>query len=96
MAAAVRILQRQEWDNSLEDGITNRWQWSWVTDPRHFAETVNDRGEKVEETVGECFRKIDVPGKARCIVCAKDITYAGKGVAHLVEHLRTVSMTLNQ
>ena len=91
MAETARILQRHEYKESVDESVSHHWLWSWVTDKEFFAETLGENGEKDIETVGENFRKIDLPGKARCLLCQKDISYGGKGVGHLLEHMKSRS-----
>ena len=45
---------------------------------------------KVNYTLGECIKKIDVDGVAWCLWCQDKVSYGKKGKQHLVEHCSSV------
>ena len=47
------------------------------------------KGERKATSLIEWIRKIDVPGKAKCIVCDKVISYGARGRISLTEHCKS-------
>ncbi len=77
MAAVARIVNRGDaFDDSK---CANKWRWEWLS-----------ASTDTNKRLGDRFRKVNTNGVARCIVCNKDVSYANRGVATLLDHLRNL------
>ena len=67
--------------SQIDMGIRNPWKWPWlhIEIQLHF----NSKLNTYIVFVSDFFKKIDSKGKARCIVCEKDILYGNKGYSAL-------------
>ena len=61
MSSVAKVVNRG--DVFEEIGIQNKWKWEWLSKVVKVGET--------DEHIGTHFRKIDVRGTARCLVCSK-------------------------
>ena len=59
----------------IDNGIKNKFQWKWL-------ENKDTNGNYLSDY----FRKINVAGKAWCIVCNHIITYGSSGMKALMKH----------
>lgn len=59
----------------IDSGIKNRFQWKWL-------ENKNNSGT----FLSDYFRKIEIAGKVRCLVCNQTIMYGSSGLKALIKH----------
>ena len=48
--------------------------------------TIEINGKNESFFLRDFFKKLDVSGKAKCMLCVKEINYGSKGVTALIEH----------
>ena len=60
---------------NLEKAVKNKFRWHWL----ETTVEITLKGERKAKSLIEWIRKIDVPGKAKCIVCDKIISYSAQG-----------------
>ena len=66
--------------SSIDKGVKNQFKWNWL-------ENKDDKGMFLSEWV----RKIDLAGKALCLICKKLINYGNQGKAGLDHHAKSVA-----
>lgn len=59
----------------IDRGVKNRFNWRWLES--------KDSGGYF---LSDYMRKIDIAGKARCIVCNQIVSYGSSGMKALVKH----------
>ena len=70
---------------TLEKAVKNKFRWHWL----ETTVEITLKGERKATSLIEWIRKIDVPGKAKCIVCDKIISYGARGRISLTEHCKS-------
>ena len=70
---------------TLEKAVKNKFRWHWL----ETTVEITLKGERKATSLIEWIRKIDVPGKAKCIVCDKNISYGARGRISLTEHCKS-------
>ena len=70
---------------TLEKAVKNKFRWRWL----ETTVEITLKGERKATSLIEWIRKIDVPGKAKCIVCDKIISYGARGRISLTEHCKS-------
>ena len=69
----------------LEKTVKNKFRWHWL----EATVEISVKGERKTTPLIEWIRKIDVPGKAKCILCDKIINYSSRGRVSLTEHCKS-------
>ncbi|CAM1291290.1 FBN1 (predicted) [Pycnogonum litorale] len=64
-----------------DKGMKNRFRWMWLE------KQVDIGGTTV--TLAEHIRKVDLPGKALCILCNATISYDSRGVKNIEDHCKS-------
>ncbi|KAG1679720.1 hypothetical protein GQR58_012860 [Nymphon striatum] len=82
-----RIIERSETGNvrEIDKLAKNKFRWDWL----ERTVKVQIDGKTVSTTLGEFFRKVDVSGRAICILCSDLINYGNKGWKPLENHVGT-------
>ena len=78
----------------IDEGEDNKWKWEWMQ--RSVSIDVKKRYPLMkwnsEDSLSICLkdyiRKINVPGKATCLVCNKELDYGTNGVSALIKHVK--------
>ena len=70
---------------TLENSVKNKFRWHWL----ETTVEISLKGERKTIPIVEWIRKIDVPGKAKCIICQKLISYGARGRVSLTEHCKS-------
>ena len=70
---------------TLEKAVKNKFRWHWL----ETTVEITLKGERKATSLIEWIRKIDMPGKAKCIVCDKIISYGARGRISLTEHCKS-------
>ena len=70
---------------TLEKTVKNKFRWHWL----EATVEISVKGERKTTPLIEWIRKIDVPGKAKCILCDKIINYSSRGRVSLTEHCKS-------
>ena len=70
---------------TLEKAVKNKFRWHWL----ETTVEITLKGERKATSLIEWIRKLDVPGKAKCIVCDKIISYGARGRISLTEHCKS-------
>ena len=71
---------------AIDSSMKNRWSWKW---PDKILEHSFGNFGPIKYKIGECIKKIDVPGTAWCMWCEDKISYANNGKKHLMRHCVT-------
>lgn len=69
----------------INKGCTNKWKFQWLEEEVHVTADGVDRKVKI----GDSVVKINVPGKASCEWCHSLLSYKGKGLSTLRDHMKT-------
>jgi hypothetical protein len=67
---------------TVEKSVKNKLRWQWL----ETTIEITLKGERKSIPLIKWIRKIDVPGKAKCIICDKIISYGARGRVSLTEH----------
>ena len=62
--------------------MKKRWSWKWLD------ERLENIGP-IKHKIGDCIKKIDVPGTAWCMWCEHKISFANKGKKHFMQYCVT-------
>ena len=71
----MKFLENNSSVSTVDKGVRNSWKWHWLDD-------VCEKGK----SFGSWCKKLDVPGKCYCTVCAKIIVYGSAGKKALKFH----------
>lgn len=69
----------------IDEGCGNKWKFQWLEEEVHVKSDGVDRKVKI----GDSVVKINLPGKASCEWCHSLLTYKGKGLSTLKDHMKT-------
>ena len=83
--SAIIVNRGEYFDDSSSK---NKWRWEW-TDKLVKVQSVSDEEKEKFERIGQHIRKVDVVGRARCVLCLAEIVYNFRGCVALTEHLTT-------
>ena len=68
---------------AIDSSVKNRWSWKW---PHKRLELSLGKVEPIKYQIGDCNKKIDVPGTAWCMWYEDKISYGNNGKKHLMRH----------
>jgi len=67
----------------IDKTVKNKFRWEWL---EKTVQVPLSKGKAKHIAITEWIRKMDIPGKAKCITCRKLISYGSRGCISLVEH----------
>lgn len=96
----MSILQRNDADDvkiiDIDKNQVNKWRWPWleksvVVDPSEVVPKAQWTKGKLTLVLKDAIQKVDVAGKACCIVCGNSrlINYGTSGVKAITDHMKS-------
>ena len=71
---------------AIVSSLKKRWSWKWLDE--RLEHSFGNVGP-IKHKIGDCIKKIDVPGTAWCMWCEHKISFANKGKKHLMRYCVT-------
>ena len=86
MSSSTKLLENEDEEKILEidKGCHQGWNFKWLDIKYKVA--VPGKGY-IESRFRDCFKKLDVKGKALCIYCDETLNYGCTGKSHLIRHV---------
>jgi hypothetical protein len=87
-AQRVKVIDRQDIFklSEIDSSVKNKFKWDWL----ERQVEIKDENFQCSVYLVQCFRKVDIAGKAECIVCCDFINYGSRGSIALVDHVKSV------
>ena len=81
-------VDRNEDISRIDKDMKNKFRWDWLD---LCVQVKLSNGDCKGVPISEWIVKIDSPGKAKCMVCTKILSYGAKGKSALLEHCNSAS-----